>query len=162
MPRLGRLTASPLFYHTRAALRLLRLIRNCTDGNTHGSGSIPLLRLRNPFEYRGERIGHMGVFGTSDMVGRLRRTRGDLAAVENIQGWTRRRFKLPPDAPVLVSEVACTMPLCAPLQTAVAFWTADQRHQFKLYKPIAAVIYDDIGWLMGAPSDHGGTAWDCC
>ena len=55
------------------------------------------------------------------------------------------------------------MPLCPPLETAVAFWTEDEkRHQFKLYKPAAEVIYDDIGWLMGSPADHEGVGWDCC
>ena len=83
--------------------------------------------------------------------------------IENIQHWTRRRFKLEMDAPVLVAEVTCTMPLCPPLETAVAFWTqGEKRHQFKLYKPAADVIYDDIGWLMGTPADHEGTLWDCC
>lgn len=104
----------------------------------------------------------MDVFEPSDILGRPRPACGDLTAVENIQDWTRRRFKLPSDAPVLVSEVACAMPLCAPLETAVAFWTADKRHQFRLYKPMAEIIYDDIGWLMGSPADHDRTIWDCC
>ena len=86
-----------------------------------------------------------------------------LAALEGIQGWTRARFRLASDAPVLVSEVACTVPGCPPLETVVAFWTEDdKRHQFKLYKPIGEVVYDDIGWLMGTPQSHDGSAWDCC
>jgi hypothetical protein len=104
----------------------------------------------------------MGVFETSEVFGQPRTRSVDLAIVENIQGWTRRRFKLASDAPVLVAEVACALPLCAPLETAIAFWTAGTRHQFKLYKPMAEIIYDDIGWLMGSPADHGGTIWDCC
>ena len=40
-------------------------------------------------------------------------------------------------------------PGCPPLETVVAFWTADERrHQFKLYKPLREVLYDDVGWLM--------------
>ena len=86
-----------------------------------------------------------------------------LAALEAIQGWTRRRFKLAPDAAVLVSEMACRLPGCPPLETVVAFWTEDEkRHQFKLYKPVAEVTYDDIGWLIGSPTAHDGSAWDCC
>ena len=50
-----------------------------------------------------------------------------------------------------------------PLETVVAFWTADERrHQFKLYKPLREVLYDDVGWLMGSPQAHDGSAWDCC
>lgn len=120
------------------------------------------LSLYRACEISFETGGRMGVFGTLDVLGRPGITTVDLDIVENIQGWTRLRFKLPQDAPVLVSEIACTMPLCAPLETAIAFWTADKRHQFKLYKPMAEIIYDDIGWLMGSPSDHGGTIWDCC
>ena len=86
-----------------------------------------------------------------------------LLCLEAIQGWTRRRFKLPVEAPVLVSEVACTVPGCPPLETVVAFWTADdRRHQFKLYKPLREVLYDDVAWLMGSPAAHEGSSWDCC
>jgi nitrate reductase delta subunit len=86
-----------------------------------------------------------------------------LARLENIQGWTRKRFGLPQEAAVLVSEVACTVPGCPPLETVVAFWTeGDRRHQFKLYKPMAEVAYDDIGWLFGSPTGHEGAGWDCC
>ena len=80
-----------------------------------------------------------------------------------VQAWTRRRFKLPAQAAVLVSEVACIVPGCPPLETVVAFWTADdRRHQFKLSKPLREVLYDDVGWLMGSPEAHDGSAWDCC
>lgn len=87
----------------------------------------------------------------------------ELAAILAVQGWTRTRFKLPPDAAVLVSEVPCRVALCPPLMTAVAFWTEDgARHQFRLYKPLLEVVYDDIGWLMFTPGAHSGTTWDCC
>jgi hypothetical protein len=86
-----------------------------------------------------------------------------LAALESVQSWTRRRFKLAQESAVLISEVACRLPGCPPLETVVAFWTEDdKRHQFKLYKPVADVTYDDIGWLIGSPSSHEGSAWDCC
>jgi hypothetical protein len=86
-----------------------------------------------------------------------------LARIERVQSWTRQRFKLPADAAVLVSEMACTLAGCQPLETVVAFWTEDdQRHQFKLYKPMKDVRYDDIGWLMGGAASHDGAGWDCC
>lgn len=86
-----------------------------------------------------------------------------LEALEAIKGWTRTRFRLPPEAPVLVAEVACSVPGCPPRETAVAFWTdSDVRHQFRLFKPVAEIAYDDIGWLMGWPDSHVDSAWECC
>ncbi len=83
--------------------------------------------------------------------------------ISSIQAWTRQRFKLDPASPVLVSEVACRMPGCPPLETVVAFWTGDDsRHQFRLLKPLAEVRYDDIGWLFGTPSAHDPATWSCC
>ncbi len=97
------------------------------------------------------------------LIGQARFEPALLTAVENIQGWTRTRFKLAAGAPVLVSEVACKVLGCPPLETAVAFWTeGDERHQFRLYKPMREVVYDDIGWLMGAAGSHQGGAWNCC
>src|ERR1700742_3052955 len=97
------------------------------------------------------------------LMGQSRREPAFLAALEAVQGWTRRRFKLAPEAAVLVSEVACRLPGCPPLETVVAFWSEDdRRHQFKLYKPLAEIAYDDIGWLIGSPQSHDGTGWDCC
>jgi nitrate reductase delta subunit len=86
-----------------------------------------------------------------------------LARVERVQSWTRQRFRLPAEAAVLVSEMACTLPGCPPLETVVAFWTQDdRRHQFKLYKPMKDLRYDDIGWLIGSMASHEGASWDCC
>ncbi len=97
------------------------------------------------------------------LIGQPRQAPAFLAALESVQGWTRRRFKLKPEAAVLVSEMACRLPGCPPLETVVAFWTEDeQRHQFKLYKPLLDVTYDDIGWLIGSPASHDNSSWDCC
>ena len=95
------------------------------------------------------------------LFGRAAPDTSELAALENIRAWTRVRFKLGADAAVLVSEVACAVPGCPPLETAVAYWGQDEtRHQFRLFKPMAEIVYDDIGWLFG--SDHEGMVWDCC
>src|SRR5438445_13745973 len=75
------------------------------------------------------------------------------AAVERIKTWTRERFRLPHDAAILVSEVSCPLPGCPPLETIVAFWTeGDTRHHFKVFKPLAAVLADDLPptWMKNA------------
>ncbi len=90
-------------------------------------------------------------------------SREAVSAILAVQGWTRLRFKLAPDTAVLVAEVPCRVPLCPPAMTAVAFWTEDgARHQFRLYKPVLEIVYDDIGWLMFVPGANLGTAFDCC
>ena len=92
-----------------------------------------------------------------------RPTLATVDAIASIQGWTRRRFKLDETAAVLVSEVACRVPGCAPLETVVAFWTADdRRHQFRLLKPLLDVRYDDVGWLFGTPTAHDPSTFSCC
>jgi nitrate reductase delta subunit len=45
------------------------------------------------------------------------------AAVAQVEAWVRERFRLPPEATVMVSELACQMPGCPPLETVVTFWT---------------------------------------
>jgi hypothetical protein len=74
-------------------------------------------------------------------------------ALDRVRAWTRERFKLADALPVVVAEVACGLPGCPPLETVVAFWTEDdRRHQFKLFKPVAEVVQDDLpfAWLKGA------------
>jgi len=74
-------------------------------------------------------------------------------ALDRVRAWTRERFKLADDLPVVVAEVACGLPGCPPLETVVAFWTeGNRRHQFKLFKPVAEVVSDDLpfAWLKDA------------
>jgi hypothetical protein len=76
-----------------------------------------------------------------------------LAALDRVRIWTRERFKLADALPVVVAEIACGLPGCPPLETVVAFWTEDdRRHQFKLFKPVAEVVRDDLpfAWLKDA------------
>jgi nitrate reductase delta subunit len=44
------------------------------------------------------------------------------------------------------------------------FWVAEQRHQFKLFKPVAEVVVDDLpyAWLKDALAVQEGAGWDCC
>jgi nitrate reductase delta subunit len=88
-----------------------------------------------------------------------------LEALERIKTWTRERFRIPDDAPVLVSELACTVPGCAPLETVIAFWTEDaERHHFKIFKPVQAVAPEDLpsAWLDDALFSMEGSGCECC
>jgi hypothetical protein len=88
-----------------------------------------------------------------------------LAALDRVREWTRARFKLPDDAAILVAEVSCVVPGCPPLETVVAFWTASEtRHQFKVFKPVEAVVPDDLPptWMKNALVAIEGSDLDCC
>ena len=87
------------------------------------------------------------------------------AALERVEAWTRLRFKLADDAVVLVSEIACGLPGCPPLETVVAFWTqGDARHQFKVFKPVVDVLMDDLppAWLKDALITLDAIDYNCC
>jgi hypothetical protein len=98
------------------------------------------------------------------MLGLAKKTPERLQAVERVEEWTREHFKLQKEAAVSVSEVACSLPGCAPLETVVMFWIAEQRYQFKLFKPLAEVVVDDLpyAWLRDALAVQEGAGWDCC
>src|SRR5262249_10922835 len=88
-----------------------------------------------------------------------------LQALDRGEECTRSRFKLPADAATLVMEVACALPGCPPLETVVAFWTdADTRHHFKVFKPVAEVVPDDLppAWLKNALIAIEGEGLECC
>ncbi|MGB7540725.1 MAG: hypothetical protein WBM28_01765 [Burkholderiales bacterium] len=99
------------------------------------------------------------------MLGSSRKSPERLQALDRVKAWTRERFKLPQEAAILVAELACTLPGCPPLETVVAFWTADgKRHHFKLFKPVEEVVIDDLpfAWLKGALAVPEGFECDCC
>jgi hypothetical protein len=86
-------------------------------------------------------------------------------ALERVQAWTRTRFALPEDSTVLVTELACSIPGCPPLETMVAFWTEDaQRRHFKVFKPVEDVQSDDLPpiWLKDALCAEPGDDFACC
>jgi hypothetical protein len=87
-----------------------------------------------------------------------------IAALDRVREWTRLRFRLGDDTTILVSQVSCRLPGCPPLETMVAFWTSDKRHQFKLFKPVAEVVLDDLppAWLKDALVPIEGMECDCC
>jgi hypothetical protein len=86
-------------------------------------------------------------------------------ALERVRAWVRARFGLPADDVIVVSELACALPGCPPLETVVAFWTeADKRHHFKIFKPVAEVVVDDLppAWLKDALVVPAGGDCECC
>jgi hypothetical protein len=85
-------------------------------------------------------------------------------ALERVREWTRERFSLADEATILVSEIACVLPGCPPRETVVAFWTNGKRYHFKLFKPAAEVVYDDLpfAWLKEALAIAEGFECDCC
>ena len=88
-----------------------------------------------------------------------------LQALDRVREWTRARFKLTQDAPILVSEVACGLPGCPPLETVVAFWIdGDTRHHFKVFKRVEEVVPDDLPpiWLKNALIAVEGEGLECC
>ena len=78
--------------------------------------------------------------------------------------WTRDRFRLAEDETIMVSEVSCTIPGCPPLETLVVFWTAQGRHHFKVFKPLANVVEDDLppAFMKNALVAIEGLDCDCC
>ena len=87
-----------------------------------------------------------------------------LDALEDVKHWARRQFGLPGIATVAVTEVVCTQPDCAPLETVVVFWDAHgKRHQFKVFKPVMQIGHGDIGqFRIGPAGEHLSGLWECC
>ena len=99
------------------------------------------------------------------MLGFIKKSPEHAAALDRVREWTRARFKLPDDAAILVAEVVCVLPGCPPLETVIAFWTeGHRRHHFKVFKPVAEVVSDDLppAWLKDALAVPEGFECDCC
>jgi hypothetical protein len=89
---------------------------------------------------------------------------GHGAAVDRVRGWVRERFKLADDETIMVSQVSCAIPGCPPIETLVVFWTAAGRHHFKVFKPLAEVVEDDLppAFMKNALVALEGVDCDCC
>jgi nitrate reductase delta subunit len=82
--------------------------------------------------------------------GAFRQDAENRRALERVRKWTRASLELAADDTILVAEMACARPGCPPLETVVTFWLdGDQRHWFKVFKPVAEVVADDLppAWL---------------
>jgi nitrate reductase delta subunit len=115
---------------------------------------------------RGWLTGRTGSGSPGDAtLGPQRKGPEHLLALDRVKEWTRERFGLPQDAAIFVSQIACTSPGCPPLETVVAFWTADEkRHHFKIFKQAEEVVCDDLPyvWLKDALAAPEGFESGCC
>jgi hypothetical protein len=98
------------------------------------------------------------------MLGFSKKSLANRAAADRARDWTRARFALTADETIMVSEVACSVPGCPPIETHLVFWTGAGRHHFKIFKPLADVVEDDLppAFMKNALIALDGIDCDCC
>ena len=98
------------------------------------------------------------------MLGFSKKASGDAAALDRVRAWTQARFTLADDETVMVSEIACSVPGCPPIETHIVFWTAAGRHHFKIFKPLAETVEDDLppAFMKNALVALEGADLECC
>jgi hypothetical protein len=98
------------------------------------------------------------------MLGFAKKNPDHTASTGRLRDWTRTRFALADDETVMVSELACSVPGCPPIETHVVFWTPAGRHHFKIFKPLAQTSEDDLppAFMKNALVAPEGFACDCC
>jgi hypothetical protein len=98
------------------------------------------------------------------MLGFTKKDSADVAMFDRIRDWTRARFRLTDDETIMISEVACAVPGCPPIETHIVFWTAAGRHHFKIFKPPAEVVEDDLppAFMKNALVWAEGLECSCC
>ncbi len=98
-------------------------------------------------------------------LGAFRQDAEQISALERIKGLVRDSLALGADDTILVAEMACGRPNCPPLETVVTFWLGGaERHVFKVFKPVAEVIYDDLppAWLRDSLYATDPVDGACC
>jgi nitrate reductase molybdenum cofactor assembly chaperone NarJ/NarW len=98
------------------------------------------------------------------MLGFTTKSPDRAGALARVRGWTKARFALTDDETVMVSELACGVPGCPPIETHVVFWTEAGRHHFKIFKPLAQVSENDLppAFMKNALVALEGFECDCC
>jgi hypothetical protein len=79
----------------------------------------------------------------------------DTSLQGRIKEWVRAHFRLSGNVPVLVTEIYCDQPGCAPIETLVAILEAGGRRQFKMPRPMREVAREDIPHMRPNPEGHG-------
>jgi nitrate reductase molybdenum cofactor assembly chaperone NarJ/NarW len=77
-------------------------------------------------------------------LGLTKQSPGISAEQERVRTWAREHFNIPENESIMVSELPCSDPGCPPVETHLVFWKQGGRHQFKVFKPLAEVIPDDL------------------
>jgi nitrate reductase delta subunit len=88
-----------------------------------------------------------------------------LDAIERVKECTRDRFSLSESDVVLVTEGPSVLPGFPPLETVIAFWSADGvRHHFRVFKPASEIVEDDVppAWMKDALAAADGIECYCC
>jgi len=98
------------------------------------------------------------------MLGLKKKSPDRSAAYERVRTFTRDRFKLTRDETVMVSEIACSVPGCPPVETHIVFWTQAGRHHLKVFKPLTEVAAGDLppAFMKNALVAPEGSECDCC
>ena len=93
-----------------------------------------------------------------------KRTSEHLLALDRVREWTRQRFALSEQTTILVSELACALPGCPPLETVIAFWDGEQRYHFKVFKPVVEITCEDLpfAWQKESLAVSADFVCDCC
>lgn len=90
---------------------------------------------------------------------------GYLKALRDLKRWTRERFDLAVDAPVMVVEAATTEPGFPPKVTVTSFWSKPHiRHEFRVFKPADEIAEADLppGWMKDAIVADDNMSCNCC
>lgn len=86
------------------------------------------------------------------------------AALARVKEFVRENFRLT-DETILVTELACQVPGCPPLETVIAFWGKDEkRRHYKVFKPVAEVVMEDLPpwWMRDALIETEVFGCPCC
>ncbi|HEY9532430.1 MAG TPA: hypothetical protein VIQ55_13635 [Burkholderiales bacterium] len=94
----------------------------------------------------------------------LARSPSRLDAATRVKRWTRDRFALSGEAVVLVTELEGGPAGFPPLRTVVAFWIAERHYHFSIFKPLEAILEDDLppSWFRDALAVTPGVDCGCC
>ena len=93
------------------------------------------------------------------------------AALARVEADVRLRLRLPATTTVLVTELACELPGCPPLETVIAFWLREgeddaepMRHHYKVFKPVQQVTEADLPpwWMKDALAVPPDWVCACC
>ncbi len=101
----------------------------------------------------------------SDINPFARKSPAHRAALRRVKALVREQFRLGGAETILVAEIACVLPGCAPLETVIAFWGEDaRRRHLKIFKPVEEVAEDDFPpwWMKDALVEEVFGGCPCC